>query len=615
MGRRLVNLTKGFRFAPPFLSLDISPSDPNVIYVGTARGYIHISKDGGASWSEARVLVPPGNFYGSIRPTGAARVGGMSEPGGPKAPRTSDALGFYASPGDPLNDFVRSRGPIRGAYDTALAPPAESGSRGGGGGGARLGVGLRAGSAYLSLALRRKRGWAIGINIKQTLALKSKPPISVNWISVNPENPNDALAATHSGLLRTTDGGVSWPIVVTGASEKERQFFHVVRSPHDPKVVYVASGVGLLKSEDSGNSFTRVADSRLAQMAILWTTLHPTDPNRIYVGTFDGMFMSLDGGKNYDWVFVRPWPAQNRIYRIAVDPSDPNRVLMGTGDGLFVTEDGGKKFERGGGLQFTGYGVGALSSSGAPGHFIAADGRDIWETRDGGKTWTVVYFGATYWDVRNAFFSRHHSGDIWLVTSAEVMRLTTTPAARVDPEVYVRFKRYAEREPSVQQAVYVALQRAGIERSALTALRARTPWKGFLPKIEAGVRWRDTEADIDGHRPFDVGDLDGGRRFQNDAFDRRFIFSVVGKWDLRELIFSRDEAPMGRVFGTNRHAEWWFRNTIINLFLERQRLLFESMANPDDEPRRALMRDLRLEELTAHLNALTGDLFRRIEAL
>jgi len=95
---------------------------------------------------------------------------------------------------------------------------------------------------------------------------------------------------------------------------------------------------------------------------------------------------------------------------------------------------------------------------------------------------------------------------------------------------------------------------------------------------------------------------------------RNYAFSVFAHWNLDQLLFTRAETPITRAARVNRGAAWMLRSTVINLYGERRRLLLESFADPTGG-RVALLRALRLEELTAHLNALAGDVLEPMPAL
>jgi hypothetical protein len=634
--RRLVNKSDGIRLAWPFLSLAVSPTDPNVMYMGSREGYVFATKDGGDNWMEQRVRVERGKFVGAIRPTGTSfykgsswdRLRGDYEPGDVFRFGDTGYVDRFSDSGKPssllsllpTSKYVDGASFERNFFSSQFKRRGWNPLLGGGGGGgdSRLGVGLRAGSKYLSLALRRKRGWAIGINIKQTLTLKAGAPTAVFWLSINPEDPNDVFAATRDGLLRTTDGGDSWPTVLTGATANERTMSHVLRNPHDPNNVWVSSNSGMFISNDGGNTFSRIIDARLAQYTCLWTTIHPKDPNRIYIGTTSGMFYSADGGRNFSWVWIQPWPAQNRVRRIAVDPENADRVLIGTDDGLFVSDNvAAEKWDRGGGLQFTGLPMRAVASSGKPGHFLAGDNRDMWESFDGGKTWQIIYFGAVYWDVRLAFFAPGSQQDIWLLTTGEVLKLDRKPSDQISPTAVRTYREMVASEPTISQAIHAARLRGGVYRGDLSAYRRdRSRWRGYAPKLNADLLYRDVDVDA---RRAAVQTNDGGVEPRDQASNELFLdglrWRVLLKWDLSQTIFSGDEAPFGRVFGVTKKADLKIRDVVADLYLERRRTQLAILTDVDADARTQIMRALSMEELTAHLNYLTGDLFPAFKAL
>jgi hypothetical protein len=67
--------------------------------------------------------------------------------------------------------------------------------------------------------------------------------------------------------------------------------------------------------------------------------------------------------------------------------------------------------------------------------------------------------------------------------------------------------------------------------------------------------------------------------------------------------------PIDRYFEANRMVFHAMRLTVVDLYLERRRLQLEELLEPDASPRTRLLRGLRIEEITAHLNQLCGNLF------
>ena len=142
------------------------------------------------------------------------------------------------------------------------------------------------------------------------------------------------------------------------------------------------------------------------------------------------------------------------------------------------------------------------------------------------------------------------------------------------------------------------------------AYRAGARLRGLVPRLIATARWAEYGSDtvFNNINISDTGDI-----FRTAA-TVPFMGTAFLSWDLAKVVFTSGETIGRRVARVNRYGEDVLTRTLIALYQERLRLLFESMTQKSD-PRGRLLLKLRLEELTAHLNSLTGDLFRPIVAL
>ena len=106
------------------------------------------------------------------------------------------------------------------------------------------------------------------------------------------------------------------------------------------------------------------------------------------------------------------------------------------------------------------------------------------------------------------------------------------------------------------------------------------------------------------------------RRGDSGGRGSRVTYSAFAWWDLRRLLFDRGELQSGRGEQISRKLEERIRGLVVSLYGERRRLMIDEVLNEDERlSRRSLFRRLRLEELTAHLNQLTGDLLPPFIAL
>jgi len=194
--------------------------------------------------------------------------------------------------------------------------------------------------------------------------------------------------------------------------------------PSEPNVFFQGTaGGGVWKTEDYGHTWKNVSDDDFVTSNIGAMAVAPSAPSVIYVGTGDsgprntvltdegGMYKSVDGGAT--WTFIG-LADTHIISQIVVDPRDPDVVyvaalghLFGPNPerGVFETTDGGKTWKK---ILFVNDSTGAISLAIDPDnpHVLYAamwqmsrrhwtfssggPGSGIYETTDGGATWTDI---------------------------------------------------------------------------------------------------------------------------------------------------------------------------------------------------------------------------------
>jgi photosystem II stability/assembly factor-like uncharacterized protein len=131
-------------------------------------------------------------------------------------------------------------------------------------------------------------------------------------MAVHPQDSQLIYAATGSGLYKSQDGGDTWqhmealdeivftiPILDPDAAATPNIVLDVVLDPFDPNVLYAASArAGVFKSEDGGESWAQASAGMDPNEAVM--DIEP-DPNRqgvLYAATnLSGVFVTTDGGQ------------------------------------------------------------------------------------------------------------------------------------------------------------------------------------------------------------------------------------------------------------------------------------------------------------------------------
>jgi len=192
-------------------------------------------------------------------------------------------------------------------------------------------------------------------------------------VVVDPASPDTVYAAMYSrrrtrwsfsgnsetgGIFRSDDGGKTWKKLTNGLPPRTgriglalyagdtKTIFASVESDfggagRDSFSDFSPSG-GLFRSDDRGESWTRLTDLSPRPFYFSRVAVDPKDPNRVYLPGWD-LGISDDGGKTFrrsgsEFVHVD-------FHAIVVDPDDPDHILVGNDGGIYQSQDRAKTWE------------------------------------------------------------------------------------------------------------------------------------------------------------------------------------------------------------------------------------------------------------------------------
>jgi photosystem II stability/assembly factor-like uncharacterized protein len=130
------------------------------------------------------------------------------------------------------------------------------------------------------------------------------------------------------GVFRSEDGGETW--ARTNALNPRPFYFSQIRvDPANDKRVWVL-GVSFHVSDDAGQTFREDLGDKVHPDGHAMV-IDPRNPKRVLLGTDGGLYMSLEGGRN--WQHLDRFAA-GEYYRISLDDSVPYRIAGGLQDNL-----------------------------------------------------------------------------------------------------------------------------------------------------------------------------------------------------------------------------------------------------------------------------------------
>ncbi len=389
-------------------SLAVAPSDANVIYVGGGEANVRgnaqpgeglfVSTDAGKSWQHTLKI--------------RAAIGDIEvDPG-------NADIAFAAVLGSPFASSVE-----RGVYRT----------RDGGKSWQRvLGIDEMSGASDVSIDAGNPRiVWAGSWQMRR-----------MPW--------GMRSGGQGSGLWRSADGGDTWtrlPAGEKGLPRGEWGKVGVAVSPADGRRIYAlieAEDGGLYRSDDGGDSFTRINDHWvLRQRAWYYMTLVP-DPNNADVVWFPQVRMqrTLDGGKTVQPVGGFDHGDHHALW---IDPSAPERMISGNDGGVELSVNDGASWRKpnlplgqfyhidvdqrrpyhvGGTLQDMGTISGPISSLSNRGTAMS-DWRSVGGGEAGDFRYDLAHAGTVYAGEYSGYLSRYVEG------TGQYRNISSVPASTV----------------------------------------------------------------------------------------------------------------------------------------------------------------------------------------
>ena len=319
-------------------AVEIDPNDPdNTIYVGTGETWtrnsvsigdgLYKTTDGGANWKKvgfekseriANIIVNPNNSQ-------EVYVGVLGALWG-----DSEERGVYKSTdGGATWTQLLYVNPKTGCADLAMDPADPN-------------------TLYASMWEFRRTGWSFESGGANSALYKSTDG-GATWnkihngfpegklgrlaIAVAPTNPQvlytviEAEKDERKGLYKSNDGGASWEQLNNdfGITVRPFYFSRIVVDPRDENVV-VKGGLSGSISRDGGKTFKNLGNMHSDIHDIAFSI---KDSDIMYVGTDGGVYRSWNGGTTMEIVENLPL---SQFYHISVDDAEPYNVYGGLQD-------------------------------------------------------------------------------------------------------------------------------------------------------------------------------------------------------------------------------------------------------------------------------------------
>jgi photosystem II stability/assembly factor-like uncharacterized protein len=477
-GRRWVEMGHGLRWGIKASHVDVSAEDPQLIYVGTEVGYVFRSIDGGVTWDELRLL--PDDV-----PLVDVSMINLSMLWVPNDGLVDD----YVAP-IPQGGYRRpdNRGRGRpGAWDSDVLS---------------LGAGF-SGMTTPFWALQEEgytQTYALGgadarVEVEDPANLMasffrgvSAQIGKVNWLEICPTNTDISFAGTNYGVFRTTDRGLTWDRVYIGSDIWENQIRCVHCHPEDENKVFISTAAGVRYSVDGGLEWTR-PPSNVGIWPGFYVTTHPLDYDVVLVGTDLGAYKTSIGSDTQEPLFLQDTPSPLvRIVTMIKGTTDPNIYYATTLDGASYSHDGGETWHRLGEFLIGRYKAWSVQVDPRnPLHAYIMTDWHVFETKDGGRS--IVELWPTWSELFAATIDPLDPERFWLLGMSQLWAYEKPRPAPARPSALAQRARAAlARDPGYPAVVERVMEQAGIDDATTRQYMRRIRYSAFLPAVNL-VGW------------------------------------------------------------------------------------------------------------------------------
>ena len=445
---------------------------------------------------------------------------------------------------------------------------------------------------------------------------------SILDLAVDPFDTHHVLVATDHGLYASSDAGDHWQHLIRSSTSFQSANLLFLPHPSQKGFVFLGNDAELLISSDGGQHW-RSVEGALPKSPIRQLAAYPAHEATVFALTDRGLFSSADAG--HSWSAIR-YPTQptrdthdpedspetalddadedRRLMSLAIDPEPPYAVYVATGRSLWRSIDEGANWQPVPSLGLT-LDKRVLLHVHAPAVLYAATANGIARYLPQQARWESVPVG---------------------LPTAHVRRLASTPTAilaATDQGLYILNFNHEEAsddrpsprlailgdfayEPSIEAVQDRAMKYAEVEPDKIRRWRRQLRLKALLPTLGI-TRARDDDTYVTS-----IGST------TNPAFDRivtakdpssSLNFSL--HWDLSDLLWNKDQLDIDNRSRLTTQLRDDILDDATRSYFERRRLQVELLHHPPQDPHAQLEKELRLQELTAMLDGLTGGWFSR----
>ncbi|MBS1793884.1 MAG: VCBS repeat-containing protein [Acidobacteria bacterium] len=361
-----------FRYSGRTIAIAVHPTNPNIVYVGTAQGGLYRTTDGGTNWTAlmdnaqslaiGAIAIAPSNpeivYVGTGEPNfsadsffgvGVYRIDNASTTATVSGPFNRDGSNIDVMTGRGVGEIV-----VHPTDPNTIFVATTSGIGG---------IGGVANNVLPSRGIYRSTNAAGATpTFAKLTGLAANANSSVRDIAIDPSNANILVANVVAsggvgGIYRSTDALGATPTFTqvqtftsTSTSELTAEFAAIHPPANANATFYAATGNGagrLLMSIDGGATWTQqIANSFCSPQCFydIAVAVDPVDPTRVYLGGSPTLVAAFSTNSGTSFLDGGSATVHVDTHALAVAPSNASIVYVGTDGGIYKSTNGGSSY-------------------------------------------------------------------------------------------------------------------------------------------------------------------------------------------------------------------------------------------------------------------------------
>lgn len=202
------------------------------------------------------------------------------------------------------------------------------------------------------------------------------------------------------------------------------------------------------------------------------------------------------------------------------------------------------------------------------------------------------------------------------ITAAALLAMCISVQAQAEPtadgearKILARF----ENEPTVNEVQQAALTYSAMHPEQYESMRTRSRFAAILPEL----RLRATKDDGDEQKQYqryNENDAAAEPLSDTSTTDENLELQAEVKWRLNELVFNKYETSVVKEHRQVAKERQRILQSVTQVYFERRRAQVDMLLAPPGDAAGRTLAELKVAELTAELDGMTGGAFSRMVA-